>query len=80
MDLIRIIQELRRERERVLAMIDAVERGVSGYAKPLRKKRGRKPMNGVERQEVSRRMKLYWEQRKQNQSGILETNSSVVGD
>ena len=80
MDLIRIIQELRRERERVLAMIEAIERGNSGYGQPLRKKRGRKPMNSTERQEVSRRMKLYWEKRKQAQSAILDVKSPVVGD
>jgi hypothetical protein len=80
MDLIRIIEELRRERERVHAMIEALERRGSAGENPLRRRRGRKPMNGAERQEVSRRMKLYWEKRKQTQSGILEANSPTVGD
>ena len=73
MDLIQIIYELRRERERILAMIEALERGGSGNAKTNGKRRGRKPMNGAERQEVSRRMKQYWEKRKQGQSAILES-------
>jgi hypothetical protein len=80
MDLIQIIHELRRERERILTMIEALERGGSGQTKTKGKRRGRKPMNGAERQEVSRRMKLYWEKRKQDQSAIVEANSPTVGD
>lgn len=80
MDLIQIIYELRRERERILSMIEALERGGSGQPKTNGKRRGRKPMNGAERKEVSRRMKLYWEKRKQDQSAIVEANSPTVGD
>ncbi len=80
MDLYRIIHELRRERERVLAMIESLERAGSDPSRIPRKRRGRKPMNGAERQEVSRRMKLYWEKRKKEQSAILEPNSPTVGD
>jgi len=80
MDLIQIIYELRRERERILAMIEALERGGSGQTKTARKRRGRKPMNGAERQEVSRRMKLYWEKRKKGESAIVKANSPTVGD
>ncbi len=80
MDLYSIIQELRRERERIHAMIESLERVGPGPARLLRRRRGRKPMNGAERKEVSRRMKLYWEKRKQDQSGILEPNRPTVGD
>lgn len=80
MDLIQIIHELRRERERVLALIEALERGGPGQVKTKGKRRGRKPMNGAERQEVSRRMKLYWEKRKKGESAIVKTNSPTVGD
>ena len=72
MDLIQIIYELRRERERVLALIEALERGGPRQFKTRGKRRGRKPMNGAERQEVSRRMKLYWEKRKKGESAIVD--------
>jgi hypothetical protein len=92
MDLNGIIQELLRERERIQAMIQALER-----ADPARlgktagppgrrphKRRGRKPMNGAERQEVSQRMKLYWEKRKQQASATIDVirpdAGVIVGD
>jgi hypothetical protein len=78
MDLNRIIQELHRERERVLAMIQSLERMDPASRAPTRsrarKRPGRRPMNSAERQEVSRRMKLYWEQRKQQPSANIKSS------
>jgi hypothetical protein len=86
MDLNRIIQELHRERERVRAMIESLERmdpaSPSTYGMRsgrLHKRRGRKAMGGAERQEVSRRMKLYWEQRKQQPSANIKDIRPPVG-
>jgi hypothetical protein len=80
MDLVRIIYELRQERERILAMIDVLERRGARPPSPPRKRRGRQPMNSTDRQEVSRRMKLYWEKRKQEQFAILDADRPTVGD
>jgi ribosomal protein S12 methylthiotransferase accessory factor YcaO len=73
MDLNRIIQELLSERARISAIIESLERmhpahGGKSKAEAKRpvKRRGRKPMNSAERQEVSQRMKEYWEKRRRD--------------
>jgi len=75
MDLNRIIQDLLRERARINAIIESLEHmdpplsiKSKTVAKRPVKRRGRKPMNSVERQEVSVRMKEYWEKRRREET------------
>jgi len=63
MDLIKTIEELRREKERlgrVIASLEELNAPVAGVATPVRNRRGRKSMSPEERREVSARMKKYW--------------------
>ncbi len=70
MDLYKAIQDLYAEKEkleRVIASLEELQRSaadLSEMPKPARR-RGRKSMNTKERQEVSERMKRYWETRRQ---------------
>jgi hypothetical protein len=69
MDLYKAIQELYAEKEkleRVIASLEELQRSAGDLpALPRQgKRRGRKSMNAEERQEVSERMKKYWESRR----------------
>jgi hypothetical protein len=67
MDLIYVIEELIKERNRLDALIRALEKGVKvsdSAPKPRKSKRGRKFMDAAERLEVAARMRRYWENRK----------------
>ncbi|MGA3094980.1 MAG: hypothetical protein ABSF25_00880 [Bryobacteraceae bacterium] len=69
MDLYKAIQQLYEEKERlerVIASLEELQRTASDApVLPLAsKRRGRKSMTAVERQEVSERMKRYWESRR----------------
>ncbi len=69
MDLYKAIQELYAEKERLERIIKALEdlQERSAMLPELpepTKRRGRKSMSSKERQQVSRRMKEYWEQRR----------------
>ena len=70
MDLYKAIQDLYAEKEkleRVIASLEELQR-TAGELPELPKsgkRRGRKSMNPQERQEVSERMKRYWESRRQ---------------
>jgi hypothetical protein len=70
MDLYKAIQDLYAEKEkleRVIASLEGLQRSsgvLSSLPKPA-KRRGRKSMSVEERQEVSERMKKYWESRRQ---------------
>jgi dsDNA-specific endonuclease/ATPase MutS2 len=72
MDLFKAIQDLYAEKEkleRVIASLEELQRSstpLPSVPKPA-KRRGRKSMNSQERQEVSERMKKYWESRRQGQ-------------
>jgi hypothetical protein len=69
MDLYKAIQDLYAEKEkleRVIASLEELQRS-SGAMPALEKpanRRGRKSMSSQERQEVSQRMKKYWESRR----------------
>jgi len=69
MDLYKAIQDLYAEKEkleRVIASLEELQRS-AGTLPPLPKaagRRGRKSMSPEERQEVSERMKKYWEGRR----------------
>jgi len=69
MDLYKAIQELYAEKEkleRVIASLEELQRSAGDLPDLPRpgKRRGRKSMNAQERQEVSERMKKYWESRR----------------
>jgi hypothetical protein len=70
MDLYKAIQDLYAEKEkleRVIASLEELQRSAGMLAPVARtsKRRGRKSMSPEERQEVSERMKKYWESRRQ---------------
>ena len=70
MDLYKAIQDLYAEKEkleRVIASLEELQRNAGSFPvlpKPA-KRRGRKSMNPLERQEVSERMRRYWASRRQ---------------
>jgi hypothetical protein len=69
MDLYRAIRDLYAEKERlerVIASLEELQRTAlaAKEAKAKAKRRGRKSMNTKERQEVSERMKKYWDNRR----------------
>lgn len=65
MDLNQVIQELVKERNRLDALIRALEKGLDAPApKPVKSRRGRKFMSPGERSEVAERMRRYWAARK----------------
>jgi len=67
MNLLKIIGELRRDKERLDGVIGSLEGrsavSVDGTV-PARKRRGRKSMSPEERREVSARAKKYWADRR----------------
>jgi len=83
MDLYKAIQDLYAEKEkleRVIASLEELQRSAADLPelpKPARR-RGRKSMNPKERQEVSERMKRYWEARRQ-QRGDMESDEAAGG-
>ena len=69
MDLYKAIQELYGEKERlerVIASLEELQRtaGTSSEPPPGAKRRGRKSMPPLEREQVSARMKAYWAARR----------------
>jgi septal ring factor EnvC (AmiA/AmiB activator) len=79
MDIIKALRELHAERKRLSALIASLEAQLTaarrrGVAKPARR-RGRKSMSSAERQEVSKRMTLYWEARR---TQLRELDNSVA--
>jgi len=65
MDLNQVIQELLRERNRLDALIKALENGLDSQpSKKPRSRRGRKSMAAEERIQVAERMRRYWAERK----------------
>jgi hypothetical protein len=68
MDLLKIIHDLRQERDKLMAIISSLEQlegtGLSSGSQHLATRRGRRSMDAEGRLEVSRRMKLYWENRR----------------
>jgi len=81
MDLHKAIQDLYAEKEkleRVIASLEELQKSVGSPSTATRtlRRRGRKSMSSSERQEVSQRMKKYWESRRKRQgdkSGSLHS-------
>ena len=70
MDLVKAIQDLHIEKEkleRVIAALEELQRDDSSSVHLGGKRRGRKSMNAEERREVSQRMKKYWASRRKPQ-------------
>ena len=73
MDYNKIIRELYADKQRldhVIRQLEQLHDAQQGADTPLRPRssRGRKSMGAQERQEVSRRMKSYWANRRKQQS------------
>jgi len=70
MELYRIIRELLQERDRLQRIIESLEAVHPGKLQVHRngKRRGRKSMDRAARDEVSERMKRYWERRRAEQT------------
>lgn len=80
MDLMKIIQDLREERNKLEAIILSLE----GLQEPGQSRiqahasrRGRRSMDAEGRLEVSRRMKKYWESRRNEEN--LKTSAGAAG-
>jgi hypothetical protein len=81
MDLYKAIQDLYAEKEkleRVIASLEELQRTAGTVPViPKTSRRGRKSMSPTEREEVSERMKRYWDaRRKQKQSKHLSEGQS----
>jgi hypothetical protein len=67
MDLLKIINDLRQEREKLDAIINSLaqlqDTGPSAPPGPI-SRRGRRSMDAAGRLEVSQRMKKYWDERR----------------
>ena len=71
MDLNRVLMDLRGERDRLNEIIVSLER-LAGMVRPnasAAKRSGRKSMDKAAREEVSQRMKKYWDRRRATRSG-----------
>jgi len=85
MDLYKAIQDLYAEKEkleRVIASLEELQRTAGELPelpKPA-KRRGRKSMNAQERQEVSERMKRYWESRRRRSGGETKPAEPQTAD
>jgi hypothetical protein len=69
MDIVKALRELYNEKKRLDVAISSLEARVKAArggsrAKPAAGRRGRKSMSAAEREEVSKRMTLYWEARR----------------
>jgi hypothetical protein len=69
MDILKALRDLYNEKKRLDVAISSLEARVKAVrkgstTKPSQGRRGRKSMSAAERQEVSKRMTLYWEARR----------------
>jgi hypothetical protein len=65
MDITKTLEEIRQHKqsvERAIASLEELQRMTNGSTSG--KRRGRKAMSEDERQEVSKRMKIYWSKRR----------------
>jgi hypothetical protein len=89
MDLYEAIRALHEEKQRIdrlIAVLEELERAADRHPAASKKRRGRKTMSAEERREVSERMKRYWARRKQpEQAGVADpaapaSHSDPAGD
>jgi hypothetical protein len=85
LDLIKIIHDLRQERDKLIAIISSLEQlqgSASSAPQHQTARRGRRSMDAAGRLEVSRRMKQYWENRRKQDEfeGDPATGSHSVID
>jgi hypothetical protein len=81
LDLIKIIQDLHHEREKLITIISSLEQlqgSAPSFPQHQTARRGRRSMDAAGRLEVSRRMKQYWENRRKQ--GEFEGNSRSAAD
>jgi len=67
MDLLKIIQDLRQEREKldtIILSLEQLQGNSPARAPSAASRRGRRSMDAAGRLEVSRRMKKYWDNRR----------------
>ena len=81
MDLIKIINDLRNERDKLQAIISSLEQlhGASpshSAGQSHTSRRGRRSMDAEGRLEVSRRMKQYWENRRKEGDASRNTDDN----
>jgi hypothetical protein len=78
MDIDRVLTDLRAERDRLNEIIVTLERlqGVVRHDETQPKRRGRKSMDQMARQEVSERMKRYWNRRRAGSDTKTDTAGS----
>jgi hypothetical protein len=70
MDLSKAIRELYEEKRRIDEVIASMEEYLRANEAPtVRRKRGRKSMGDAERQEVSERMRRYWQEQREKRTG-----------
>jgi hypothetical protein len=84
MDLYKAIQDLYAEKEkleRVIASLEELQRSAGSLPSlpKAAKRRGRKSMSHQERQEVSERMKKYWESRRHGGDDPSESGPTDLG-
>ncbi|HUA18875.1 MAG TPA: hypothetical protein VMB25_09030 [Bryobacteraceae bacterium] len=76
MDIVRTLRELYEEKKRLDAAIARLETRVG--SRPPKSRRGRKSMGAAERQEVSRRMRRYWESRRAAKAALNSRAKSAA--
>jgi hypothetical protein len=78
MDIIKALRELHAERKRLNILIASLEAQSVARKRgaPTPGRRGRKSMSAAERLEVSRRMTMYWEARRAQQSNATSASAS----
>jgi hypothetical protein len=79
MDIIKALRELHAERKRLnilIASLEAQSVARKRGAPQTLGRRGRKSMSAAERLEVSRRMTMYWEARRAQQSNATSASAS----
>ena len=80
MELVDLLKQLRQRRQQCVEAIELLQdlQGINAHVpvKPLTARKGRKSMGPEERQEVSLRMKRYWESRRAKTVGIRSFRAS----
>ena len=79
MDLYEAIRALHEEKKRIdrlIAVLEELQRSSDRQPAASKRRRGRKTMSAEERRQVSERMKRYWAQRKQREQAAMADAAS----